>query len=50
MSNFSVKKNKNHGMSIKGGGINKKARPGKDRRNKDRSGGGGGGKGRSRRK
>merc|ERR1719183_2945533 len=51
MSDFSVKKNKNHGMSIKGGGINKKARPGKDRRNKDRSGGGGGGgKGRSRRK
>jgi hypothetical protein len=50
MSDFSVKKNKNHGVPFKkdvnfkgGGGGNK--RPGKDRRNKSKSGAG-----RSRRK
>jgi len=55
MSDFSVKKNKAHGMSakqdtsFKGGGAGGKSRPGKDRRSQDRGGGRGGGAGRSRR-
>jgi len=55
MSDFSVKKNKAHGMSakqdtsFKGGGAGGKSRPGKDRRSQDRGGARGGGAGRSRR-